>query len=757
MKQRYIKRQPISDESVQAIAELGISKPLAEALSSRGITAESFPTFFGECFHSPFEMVNMQEAADTLSMILEEGGSVLICGDYDADGLTASSILSLFFTDNGIDNDVIIPTRDEGYGLHADLVFKAFEKKFYDLIITVDCGISNREEVQKIIDELGAEIIVTDHHELPEQLPDCLCVNPKMGYPFPNLAGAGVAWKLVEALAGRETAAKYSDLAMIGTIGDIMPMTDENRSIVKLGLANWQHKSLLKLAELSKCPEKPTASDIAMKITPKINAAGRVGEPETALKLLLSRDKADLAIAKQLLELNEQRKKMVDELVADADALCDAEKIRNQRLVFLHSKVWKHGILGIAAARYKEKYNLPAVVMTENEQEKGVFVGSARGVDGVDLFEVFSSVKDILVKFGGHKASVGFSVKEEDLNELNQRLSQALLALDGSCFEKKLCYDIDLDNGLAVSDMLDFAQKMQPMLPQDKILFRVKDNVKFASSFGASGAHLSATLSSGLEIKGFFKYGAYAPFIKNGAVIEALVSLETDDYTKNICGIIEDMHLCNSVCFDAFYKQNLLKNFVPNVKRIATSKSFVQNVLKGSSVLAVFDDYETYLQVSEAFDLQDYFVDIFFDNSFSGKTVAISPNNDYGFAKYEQVVYFCNETISRTLTDNAVCYPVAAANADLYNLTLNRNLCTDVYSALKHKNNFESIYSVYDKYLLGKMSYEQYLVAIRVFEELGFLKRVDKFTVEFLPTEKKDLTESSIYNCFAEKSDKAVV
>ena len=246
MKQKYTKR-PYSDEhSVDFLTEKGLPLPIAQMLNARGVTADNYQQFFTNnlTFHSPFDMPNMSEVAETVSYVLEEGGSVLICGDYDADGLTASTVLSLFFSDNGVDNDVIIPTRDEGYGLHAEKVIEAFEHKFYDLVITVDCGISNRDEVAKIVDELGVEVIVTDHHELPELLPDCLCINPKMGYPFPNLSGSGVAWKLVEALAGRDTAMKYVDVAFIGTIADLMPLEDENRSIVKAGLQNFNHKSL---------------------------------------------------------------------------------------------------------------------------------------------------------------------------------------------------------------------------------------------------------------------------------------------------------------------------------------------------------------------------------------------------------------------------------------------------------------------------------------------------------------------------------
>lgn len=719
-------------------------RAFAEAICARGVTEQNHKSFFGESFHSPFEMTNMREAVETISYLLEEGGSVLICGDYDADGLTASSILSLFFTDNGVDNDVIIPTRDEGYGLHADLVFKAFEKKFYDLIITVDCGISNREEVAKIIEELDAEIIVTDHHELPEILPDCLCVNPKMGYPFPNLAGAGVAWKLVEALAGREVAANYSELAMIGTVGDLMPMLDENRSLVKMGLSHRNHKSLKKLADLSRCSENLTATDVAMRIAPKINAAGRVGEPQVALKLLLARDKTDAATANDLLQLNEQRKGLVEDLMADAESKLDEEKIRNERLVFLCGD-WPHGIAGIAAARFKEKYNFPAAVLTRDEDS---FVGSARGVEGVDLFEVFSACSDLLLKFGGHKASVGFSVSEENLPLLNKRLAETLQAYPSDCFEKKLYYDVDLADAEEVEACYEFSQSLQPLLPQDKLLFRVCDSVKFANTFGKDGAHLSVVLNGGLELKSFFKFADLAPFIKNGANVEAIVSLDYDDYSKHVYGIIEDVHVLNSVCFDRFYKLNFLRNFeVQN--QVCAEKSQVENLLQQNSTLAVFDDYETYLKQSEVFNLDDYFVDVFFDSSPFLKTVVVSPNEDYNFAKYTNIVYFCNDGAMRVLPQNTTYFAVQPANKQLYFLELNREICVAAYSKLKKKSSFESIKSVFDKYLTGAMEYEQYIVALRVFQQLGLIKLVDKYTVEFVPSQKSDLENSPIFKYFA--------
>ena len=743
MKQRYVKRQCEDVNKVEYFANIGVSRGMAEALSARGIQDNDFAQQT-LTFHSPYKMANMTEAVDTITYVMECGGSVLIYGDYDADGLTAASILSLYFSDNGVDNDVIIPTRDEGYGLHAENVFNAFEKKFYDLVITVDCGISNAAEVEKIVNELGVEVIVTDHHELPEVLPDCICVNPKLGYPFPYLAGAGVAWKLVEALAGTHAAAKYSDLACIGTIGDIMPLQDENRSIVRLGLANWKHKSILKLAELSNCPQEPTASDISMRIAPKINAAGRVGSPQVALSVLLCRDKADAHQINKLLELNEQRRRILDEITAQSDGMCDVKTITSERMVFLHSDNWQHGLLGIVAARYKEKYKLPALVMTLDGDE---YIGSARGIETLDLFEIFTNCKQYLTRYGGHKASVGFSVAKDKLNDFRNAMAETLRALDSSLFEKVFYYDVDLGKDCDVTEVMDITQKLQPLLPQDKIVCRVTDNVKYANSFGKDDSHLSVTLSSGLEVKGFFKYGVYAPFIRNGANVDLLCTLEYDSYSKKICGIIEDFTLCNSVCFDEFYRLNLLKNFTAE-EIVYTKENDVAKLLSGESVAVVFDDYETYLAYCDRYDLTDYYVDIFFDNSVAAKTVVISPMDDYCFDRYGSVVYFSRKGISRRLPNYTKYVEVTPANMDLYSLELTRDVCLKAYQALKHKDKFNSIKGVYDKYLSNSLSYAQYVVALRVFEQLGLIKILDKYNVEFDTSVKQDLARSSIFCAF---------
>lgn len=746
MKQKYVKR-PITDEnSVKYIVSKGVSQSVAEILSLRGINENNYDDFVNDkiVFHSPFEMASMDAAVETVNYVMECGGKILIYCDYDADGLTAGSLLSLFFSDNGIENDVIFPTREEGYGLHAENVFRAFEKDFYDLVITVDCGISNAEDVNKIVSELGVEVIVTDHHELPDVLPDCICVNPKIGYPFPYLAGAGVAWKLVEALAGHEVAAKYADLACIGTIGDIMPMQDENRALVKLGLANMRHKSVCKLAELSNCPKNLTAVDVSMRLAPKINAAGRVGSPQVALDLLLCRDKVDQNKINKLLELNEKRKQMLEKITVCSDALCDPRIISDERMVFVYSENWTHGLLGIVASRYKEKYRLPAIVMT---LDGNTYVGSARGIDTINLFEIFSQCKDCLVKFGGHKASVGFSVAKDRLNELRSRLKDAFGALDKSLFERQIFYDVDLGDDCNAEEVMALTEKLQPMLPQDKIVCRITDSVKFASSFGKDDVHLSASLACGLEIKGFFKYGVFAPFIRNGANVDLLCTLSQDGYTHKICGIIEDMSLENSVNFDELYKLNLLKNF--SVEDTVFETDDVRNLLQGDSVAVVFDDYETYLQWADKLPLDGFCTDLFFDSGFS-KVAVVSPLENYDFARFENVVYFACEGMARKI-GGAHYVKTSPARKELYDLELTRDVCALVYSALRKKGNFDSLKGVYDKYLTAKLSYAQFTVALRVFEELKLVTVTDKYNIQLDASVKRDLSDSKIFNAFQTK------
>ncbi|MBQ8434067.1 MAG: hypothetical protein IJX23_04620, partial [Clostridia bacterium] len=246
----------------------------------------------------------------------------------------------------------------------------------------------------------------------------------------------------------------------------------------------------------------------------------------------------------------------------------------------------------------------------------------------------------------------------------------------------------------------------------------------------------------------FFKFGEYPPFIKNGGMVDVLCTLEIDNFTKEICGIIEDITLCNSLCFDEFYRLNLLKNFTTDNISYADANA-VKKALDEDKVLAVFDDYETFVNYSNQFNFDDFTLDIFFVNGKSSKSVVISPLMLCDFSAFSTVVVFSTQGLPRKLTANAINFAVEPANEGLYKLQLNRDICVQSFSTLKRKTKFDSIKGVYEKYLLGTISYEQFVVSLRVFEELGFIKIIDKFTVEFDPSIKSPLDNSKIYQLFA--------
>lgn len=746
MKQKYQLNNNVIASDVEFFVQQGYPLAFARVLSSRGVTSENWSTFFAPTFYDAFEMLNMDKAVEIVGEVVQTQGSVLIYGDYDADGLSASALLSLFFTNMGIENSVIIPTREQGYGLHCDLVLKAFEENWYDLLITVDCGISNKDEIATLKDAFGdgVDIVVTDHHEVPESLPDCVCVNPKLGYPFAYLSGSGVAYKLVEALVGRDEAAKYADLAIIGTIADMMPMLDENRALTNLGLQNFNHRGLRKLAELSNCKEIST-KEVALRISPKINAAGRVGNPYDALTLLLLNDRVPTGVAEKLLETNEIRRTILEETILDAEKQLDSVAIQSDRLVFIAGDNWQHGILGIVANRLREKYNYPTLVMCKDGDN---YVGSARGVDGVNLHSLFVECQDLLVKFGGHKSSVGFSVSADNMSALKNRLVHLLQQFSQDDFASGVVYDVDMDGDISLVDAYDFCQSLQPTLPSDVIKFRAQAVVERANLFGKERNHVSITLSNGLELKGFFDYAKYAAALKTGAEIDVVFTLEKDSYSGNVCGIIVDLTLLNSLHFEDLYKSTVLSNYLPVVQEKNTvSPTKVAALLQQNSTLAVFDSYQQFCNYSKLYSFDGYSLDFFVQNKSTFKAVVIAPTSQFDYSQYNNVLVFANYVDYQREYPQHVKYVEGATPCTLLNdVKLDRDVCVSVYLALKNKNRFESIDSCFTKYLVGKCTYPQFVASVKVFEELQLIELKDDYNLVVFANKKVELPNSKLFN-----------
>lgn len=718
--------------------------------SSRGVNdnnADQFFFFDEENFFDPFLMKNMNEAVDYIKNIMVSDKKILIYGDYDADGLTSSSILKLFFNNNGIDCDVLIPTRDEGYGLHIDNVMEMFQNKHYDLILTVDCGISNKDEIDFLKEKLNTAVIVTDHHELPPVLPNCICVNPKLGYPFAMLSGSGVAFKLVQALSDLDNATNYADLAMIGTIADMMPLESENRDIVRLGLQNFHHKGLIKIAEKCNCTKPYNSFDMALRVAPKINAAGRVGSPLTAYNILLMQQKADEKAVEELLSVNEQRKSILEKVTLEAEILLHKSNFMNDKLIFLAGEDWGKGILGIAANRYRETYNLPTVFLTKDGEN---YVGSARGIDSINLYDIFNSISNCLIRFGGHKSSVGFSVSIENLNLLKQSLINEIAKQPSECFDLVSYYDLDYNDKYLSQEFLDCMDVLQPLLPSDKVVYYANDTCKIASLFGSDKKHIRIVLNNGLELKGFFKYYQYFDALNSGALCEILFSLEYDIYAKRNVGIISQIQIVNSLHFDKLYAQNLISNLTDmTIDNTFIDLNMLKDIVKKDNTLLIFASYIDFENMEKVVDLSQFQVSFFKQDCVYDKSVIISPIDNENFDTYNNVVVFGRySALVASYNCDCVYFDYINNSPTFFDFEINRDVCISAYKALISPVRYVSLQAIYDSKLSQTISYEQFLVAKRVFEQLNLIKIETPFAITILLSDKLKLEESSLYRYF---------
>ncbi|HIU00585.1 MAG TPA: DHH family phosphoesterase, partial [Candidatus Coproplasma excrementavium] len=417
---RILPEFEFTDEQLNKIAALaskcGLTKTAASILYGRGVdTPEKVEAFVypsRKHFISPFKMRGMKEACELIRRAKEEEWDVLVYGDYDADGVCASTIMGGALKDIGVNARVFVPERRNGYGVTVAALEEIFEDYFPQLVITVDCGISNAAEVE-YLKESGCEVIVTDHHELPENIPDCICINPKFsdGYPYDNLCGAGVAFKVACALEG-EAAYKYLDFAALATVADSVPLLGENRDIVAEGLRliNTNPRRCFS-GFLTKSQEAADAHTLAFTIAPKINAAGRMGDAASALALFSETDeKAVFDLSARLTSYNQERQQRCDELYAQAKAKLSGRGAYG-RIIMLWDESWNSGFVGIVAARLAEEYGRPVILFVNNN---GMLKGSARSIEGVNIFEALKACSDFINEFGGHSQAAGVNVTEEN-------------------------------------------------------------------------------------------------------------------------------------------------------------------------------------------------------------------------------------------------------------------------------------------------------------------------------------------------------
>ena len=415
--------------------EYGISNLLAKILVNRNLTKKEDIDLFlkptRHDFHNPYLMPDMALAVDRIIKAINNKEKILIYGDYDVDGITSITVVKNFLLERGANVTQYIPNRlNEGYGLNKDAIKKISDDGI-NLIITVDCGISGIEEVD-YANSLGLEVIVTDHHEVGEVLPNAIAVvdakRKDSTYPFRELAGVGVGFKLIQAIAQRleleeKEYLKYLDIVCIGTISDIVPLVDENRVIAKLGLKlvevtkNVGLKALLEASGYKKID----SFTVSFGLAPRINACGRMGKEKEALNLFLTQDENEAKkIALRLNEYNKERQDIEKRIYEDAVNNIEKSE-KNKQVLVLGSEKWHHGVIGIVASKITDLYFKPSILICFEEDEGK---GSGRSIPGFDLYESLTNCSENLEKFGGHSMAVGVTLKKENFEKFKEEFEK---------------------------------------------------------------------------------------------------------------------------------------------------------------------------------------------------------------------------------------------------------------------------------------------------------------------------------------------
>ena len=601
------------DGAISAIAARhGVSEVVAKLIYNRGYSegaVGAFLTPVASGLYDPYLMKDMDLAVSRIFEALDRGEKITVYGDYDVDGVTAVTLLYLYIKSIGGSVDYYIPSRSkEGYGL-SEMSLDALHEKGTGLIITVDTGITANAEVE-YAKTLGIEMVVTDHHECHGDIPvACAVVNPHRPdcqYPFKELAGVGVVFKLVTACEiFRERREKgddadifacterifneYADLTSLGTVADVMPLIDENRVIVKRGLAalsETEREGLAALIEAASNPlgetravgerdtakkKKITAGFIGFALAPRINAAGRISTAEKAVELLLSTDKKVAAQkAQELCEINVRRQKEENTIAEAAYKIIEeTHDFENDRVIVLNDDSWQQGIIGIVSSRITEKYGLPSILISFDGATRGYASlddfgkGSGRSIKGMNLVDALGYCSDLLVRFGGHELAAGLTVMRCNIDEFKKRINDYArenLTEDLTCIKYVAdCRLAPEEISMALADEISILEPFG--VANAAPVFMVCDlEVKRIISMGG-GKHTKLLLSSGDdELQAVcFGTGAAALDVYLGESVDLMCQLSVNEFrgTRSVQLLVQDIRLSEKL--DASYKKDAEK------------------------------------------------------------------------------------------------------------------------------------------------------------------------------------------------------
>ena len=537
----------VDEKKVEEISsKYNLNKLISTILANRNITTEEEIRLFlsptRKDFHNPFLITDMEKSVERIIKAIENNEKVTIYGDYDVDGITSITVLKSFLKDRGLETSQYIPNRlNEGYGLNNNAIEK-IKQQGCDLMITVDCGISAINEIN-YASSLGIETIITDHHEPGNEIPKAFAVidnkRKDSKYPFRELAGVGVVFKLIQAIGIKlglkeEEYLKYLDIVCVGTISDIVPLVDENRVIAKLGLMlirqtrNIGLKSIIDTSGYTKID----SNSISFGIAPRINACGRMGKAEDALELFLSKNYNEVSeLAKKLNDYNKLRQDTEKEIYENAIKQIEQNKLDKNNSIIVGGHNWHHGVIGIVSSKITEMYFKPSILLSF--EEDGIGTGSGRSIPGFDLHEALTKCLDSVEKFGGHSMAVGLTVKREKFEEFKKEFEQIATKSNVSEIIPVINIDAKIDFSAINKDMVESLKQLEPFGEGNKMPVFVFKNLKIDSIRALSeGKHLKLTLKEGNTVVNAigFNIGNLADEYRIGDKIDVVGVLEVNNF-----------------------------------------------------------------------------------------------------------------------------------------------------------------------------------------------------------------------------------
>ena len=508
---------------------------LAKLLLARGCRnaaeAERFLHPGMEHLHDPMLLADMPVALELLAQAKAERWPVVVYGDYDCDGVCATSLLLGALRAYGLDAAHYVPLRSEGYGLNLPAVEKLAQS--YRLLVTVDLGVTNIKEVLRAR-ELGMRVLVTDHHQLGlEECPADAVLNPLRGdYPFGRLCGTGVAFKLAQALLGWQQASEWLDLVALATVADIVPLLEENRALVTLGLPKLGKRAgIAALLNAAGVTDAVSSETLGFQLGPRLNAAGRMDDANDAVRLLTTDDPAEAAqLAKKLDTINTRRKQVESELLAQASAQVQAHDFVAEHALIVKGTDWHTGVIGLVAGRLNRTYHAPVCVLSEQD---GLLHGSLRSVRGVNIHRCLQDCDDLLLRYGGHEQAAGVTLAAEQYDAFCERLQHAVDARAAQdAFVPAQEYDLPLDFAEANGTLLEQLSLLQPFGCDNPapIFYGRGVHVERCRACGASGAHLQLTLRQGERVLNGIGFGMGDQATRLTDAVDVAFSLGWNEY-----------------------------------------------------------------------------------------------------------------------------------------------------------------------------------------------------------------------------------